>query len=150
MEPISVIIIEPITPIRIGLRYILESHQPEFSVTGSFRDIASFRESACAQADIILVNTSAVGFSVDFDIRKILPRNTTSLLIAMTCELLLPDARNSFDGVLNLYEEETAIVENILKIHTSRARAANTESIPILSLREKKIITDIFNGLKNK
>jgi DNA-binding NarL/FixJ family response regulator len=150
MKPTSVFIIEPIALLALGIKYTLERHPGLFSVAGTVRDVESFKKSSANKADVILINTSATGFSKSMDIRKLLPDNDGSLIVATTCEALLGSAHSSFDGVLNLYKDETQTVEELIHIIKGCGLDAENSAAKRLSLHEKRILVLLFHGFSNK
>jgi len=145
-----VVIIDPVAPARCGLKSLLEHHKYGFSVVKTYRDISSFRKSANHRADIILINLYAVSVPAPFDIRELLPENPSSMIVAMTNESRILPASNSFDGTLNIYEDEHELAERLATLHKRFLSNANLTNLHPLSSREKGILVDIYNGLNNQ
>jgi len=83
MKHTLVVIIDPISPVRFGLKNLLEQHEYGFSVVKTYRDIPSFRKSTNRRADIILINLYTISLPSHFDIRELLPDNPSSMIVAM-------------------------------------------------------------------
>jgi len=147
MKPVTVVIIDPVTPVRLGLKALLSGSKTDFRVVGEYRDMPSFREAAVRRVDMILVNPCTVGFSASFDIRKLLPDHPSAMIVAMTYEYLVPTALSTFDGVLDIYEDEPTIARQLAAIHRRRLSKSGTGGLgDILTLREKEILAEIHEG----
>lgn len=146
---IRIAIIEPSPVLGLGLRTLFERHVPEFRIDGIYRDIPSFREQCPKGMDIILLNTSVFGYTHHFNIREQFSDYEDALLIALTTELLRPDATASFDGMLHLYDEGADIVRQLKTIVEDSAGVNDGEDDGI-SEREKEIIIAVAIGQGNK
>jgi len=152
MTKIRVVLIEPLPMLVLGLETLFERSAPEFHIVGIYHDIPSFCERCHQKMDIILIDTSAIGYSRHLNIRDLFSGYSDTLLIALTTELLIPNVRASFDLELCLYDDEGQMLHqlrDILKKSATTSIDDNTDSICI-SDREKDVIIAVANGLTNK
>lgn len=152
----TVAIIAPSPALGLGLRALLELYAPEFHTVGIYRDLASFHEQAPPELDVILIDTAVLGFSLEGDIRETFPCYANTMLVAVTIELILPDAHASFDGVLHLYDDGEQIARRLKAIfETSSSSAAVPEEdgpgddVSVTD-REREIIVAIAQGRSNR
>jgi len=150
MKQTTVAIIDPVTLSRLGLRSLLRHKRGGFLVVGEYCDVQSFSQDAGRRADIVLVNPCTVGFSASFDIRKLLTDSAQSMIVAMSYEYIVPAVLNSFDGVLNIYEDEPSIERQLAVLHARFVASRDAGDLDsLLTPREKEVLADIHRGLSN-
>jgi len=150
MKQTLVVIIDPVTPAKFGLKSLLEHSKYGYSVVNMYRDIPSFRKSSNNRADIILINLYAISFPAPFDVRELLPDNQSSMIVAMTNDSRIVPVSYSFDGTLNIYGDEHELAERLATLHKRFLSNANLTDPNPLTSREKAILMDIYNGLDNQ
>ena len=145
------VIIEPSQIIQEGIKLLLEKNI-HFQVTACFSDIQSF-ENRFIKEDfqIILCNPATIQCYKPINFRNLFANYPNVYLIAILYQYVDAETLQSFDGVLNIYDEGRNIPKKILKI-IETVRPENdqlTDNIE-LSEREKEVLIALSQGLANK
>lgn len=143
----NIVIIEPSPTFSLGLETLLSHHGHNFHIAGTFRDIPSFKSHRHHNVDAILINTYAIGFTSGFNIRELFHEYEESLLVAVTPECVMQSALDTFDGVLNVYEDCTHI---LARLHEICKSSISDKHVAHLTHREKEIIIEIALGRHNR
>lgn len=62
----------------------------------------------------------------------------------------MSDSMNSFDGTLNVYEDEQKVADKLVALHERFLSNEKTTSHHNLTQREEAILIDLYNGLGNQ
>ena len=146
-----VVLIEPSEIIREGIRLLLEK-SPCFLVTDCFSDMQSF-ENKLPRENIqaILLNPAVIQVHKPVAVRNLFAGYPDVCLIAVLYQYVNPETQQSFDGVLDIYDEGWKIPKKILKIiETTHPKTDPAEDNIELSDREKDILIILAQGLTNK
>jgi DNA-binding NarL/FixJ family response regulator len=145
------VIIEPSEVIREGIKLFLENN-PLFQVTACFPDLQSFEEKIIKEDfQIILFNPAIIKFHKAFNVRNLFAAYPDICLIAILYQYVDAETLQSFDGVLDIYEEGWTIPKKIIKIiETSKEHNIQTAENIEISDREKEILIALAQGLTNK
>lgn len=148
---ISIGIIVPSPAFGVGLKTLLEYHEPEFRVDCICRDLASFTEQASKELDMILLDAAIFGFSLHVTPRDSFPDHPDAPLVAITVEQLMPNTVTKFDGMVHVYDEGEYIARQ-MKVAYDAFHSKNCCGITCdgVTDREKEIIVAIAKGLSNK
>ena len=150
-EKYRIIIIEPSDIIREGIKLFLEANS-RFEVMASFPDLQSFEDKIIKDNfQIILINPTIFKFYKPINVRNLFSDHSNVCLIAILYQYVDAKTLQSFDGVLNIYDEGGMLPKKILKIveTTQPKNDLSSENIE-LSDREKDILIALAQGLANK
>ena len=150
-EKYRIIIIEPSDIIREGIKLFLEANS-RFEVMASFPDLQSFEDKIIKDNfQIILINPTIFKFYKQINVRNLFSDHSNVCLIAILYQYVDAKTLQSFDGVLNIYDEGGMLPKKILKIveTTQPKNDLSSENIE-LSDREKDILIALAQGLANK
>ena len=145
------IIIEPSEVIREGIKLFLEKSS-DFQIIDCFSDLQSFEGKPTKEdIQIILFNPTIIKSYKSTNIRSLFSDYPNAGLIAILYQYVDLDTLQSFDGILDIYDEGWTIPKKIIKIvETMQPRNdQSTENIE-LSDREKDILVALAQGLTNK
>lgn len=152
----KIIIIEPSTVIQQGLKTFIE-YSAEFEVIKCFESLQSFEEAIIKEKfHIIILNPSVIGVYKRFKIKNLLNKyaSTNIVLVAIVYNYTNIDVLNSFDGVIDIYDDSLHIINKLkhtLQIFNDNKKHTDKEDKSIeLTNREKDILVLIAKGLKNK
>ena len=150
-EKYRIIIIEPSDIIREGIKLFLEANS-RFEVMASFPDLQSFEEKIIKDNfQIILINPSIFKFYKPVNVRNLFSTYQDVCLIAILYQYVDAKTLQSFDGVLNIYDEGGMLPKKILKIvETTQPKDEQSSESIELSDREKDILIALAQGLANK
>ena len=145
------IIIEPSEIIREGIKLFLEKN-PCFQVTACFSDLQSFEEKTKKEdVQIILFNPAIIKFYKPANIRNLFADYPNTNLIAILYQYVNTETLQSFDGVLDIYDEGWTITQKIIRIiETVQPKTEQSAENIELSDREKDILIVLAQGLTNK
>lgn len=148
----KVVIIEPSPVIQQGMKTLLEESS-EFSVISVYRDLQSFQDNKKDLTfDIILINPTIINFYKQFIVRNLLSDCADAIIVAILYGYVDTETLNSFDGILDIYDDGSKMVHKLKVITNSfnnNQNSNNGENID-LSDREKEILVSISKGLTNK
>jgi DNA-binding NarL/FixJ family response regulator len=147
-----IIIIEPSSVIKAGIKKILED-TGQFHVTNFYNDLPTFKQDKNNSSfDVLLVNPSIIHLYKPFSIRTIFSDCAEVAIVAIIYGYADAETVNSFDGALNIYNDEERIVKKLQTIIREKERKNNetSEDIVELSEREKEILTAVAKGMTNK
>lgn len=145
-------VIEPSPVIREGLKVLLEQ-KPEFTVRHSCRDLQDFQGmNDLKEIDIILMNPALVSFYKQFSVKGLFADFPDAAIVAVTYSYVDADILNSFDGVVDIYDDGQVIFKKLHRIiqQSDGKRRDGTEESIGLSDREKEILVSVASGLTNK
>ena len=150
-EKYRTIIIEPSQIIQEGIKSFLGNNS-RFQVTTCFSDLQSFENTPVKEdIQIILCNPAVVQFYKPFNIRNIFASHQNACFVAILYQYIDAQTLQSFDGILDIYEEGWSIPQKILKIIETMSRESDQDADNIeLSTREKDILVALAGGLSNK
>ena len=144
-------IIEPSQIIQEGIKLFLEQNS-YFKVVACFTDIQSF-ENRLIKEDfqIILCNPATIQFYKPIHIRNLFANYPNVTLIAILYQYVDAETLQSFDGILDIYDEGRNMPKKILKI-IETARPENDQSADNIELseREKEVLIALSQGFANK
>jgi DNA-binding NarL/FixJ family response regulator len=155
------IIIEPSEIIREGIKLFLEGN-PSFQITACFADLQEFEEKIIKDDfQIILLNPAIIPFYKPVNIRHIFADYPDVCLIAILYKYVDAEMIQSFDGILDIYDDGCTIYKKIIRIAetawqetgdnaNSAKRTGQTSENIELSKREKDILVALAQGLANK
>jgi len=145
------IIIEPSPIIQEGIKLFLE-RDPCFQVTACFSDIQSFENKPIKEDfQIILCNPAIIRFYKSFNIRNLFANYPNVCLVAILYQYVDAETLQSFDGVLDIYDDGVKVPKKILKIlETTLPKNDQTTDNIELSDREKEVLVALTKGLANK
>lgn len=144
-------IIEPSEVVREGLRVLLET-EGVFEVVSQFSDYQSYQESGKRNhCDIILLNPAIINFHKQFAVRDLFADCSDCYLVAIVYSYVDSLTLNSFDGVLDIYDDGDLMTKKLIKTIESgkHSEESGTDSVD-LSDREKEILTAVAKGMTNK
>ena len=150
-EKYLTVIIEPSEIIREGIKLFLEAN-PKFEVMASFPDLQAFEDKVIKkEIRIIFINPAMINFYKPFNIRDLFSDYPDAILIAILYQYTDAETIQSFDGVLDIYDEGWLIPRKILKI-IETAQPPNDQLIENVELseREKEVLVAVAKGLMNK
>lgn len=149
-DRVAVGIIVPSPAFGVGLKTLLEYHEPSFRVDCICRDLASFNEKAPDELDIILLDAAIFGFSLNPNPRSAFVHHPGVPLVGVTVEQLLPDAAGAFDGLVHVYDEGEYIAHQMKAVYDAHNASPCDDDLAVVTGREKEIIIGIAKGLSNK
>jgi DNA-binding NarL/FixJ family response regulator len=147
----QIVIIEPSPVVRTGIKKTLED-TGLFHITGMYGDLPSFKQDKNSSFDALLVNPSVIHLYKQFSVKTIFSDYTEAAVIAIIYGYVDSETLGSFDGVLDIYNDEARFIKNLQKIiHEKDNRHSEpNEDVVELSEREKEILTTVAKGLTNK
>ena len=150
-EKYRTIIIEPSQIIQEGIKLFLEKN-PCFQVMACFSDIQSFENKFIKENfQVILCNPAIIQLYKPFNIRNLFANYPNVYLIAILYQYVDAETLQTFDGILDIYDEGWKIPKKILKvIETIHPKNNPTTDNIELSDREKDILVALAKGLANK
>lgn len=147
MLKIAIAIIEPSPVLGLGFKTLFEHYNSEFRIVNIYDDLDSFSKQIPINLDIILLNTTVIGYSKFVNIRKLFVDYKKTLLVALTVGHTLPKTLDSFDGMLHIYDDLEHIVKQLKTIFVS---SLSDNGDILITTREKEIIGAIAQGYNNK
>ena len=147
-----VVVIEPSPAIRLGVSSLLEADGSELSVVGAFCDLEAFHKGAHRmEFDIVLINPTLVSFYRRFNVREMFSDHPDAALAAIVYGYVDSATLDSFDGVLDIYDNGETMVQKLKKTAGEAiGHAAGGGDNPGLSEREKEILVAVARGMTNK
>ena len=145
------VIIEPSQIIQEGIKLFLEKN-PHFQIAACLPDIQSFENKYIKGGfQVILCNPATIQCYKPIHIRNLFANYPDVCLIALLYQYVDAETLQSFDGVLNIYDEGRNIPKKILKI-IETARPENDQAADNIELseREKEVLVALSQGFANK
>lgn len=149
-DTISIGIIVPSPAFGVGLKTVIEQHEPQFRVDCLARDLASFIEKAPDKIDMILLDAAIFGFSLNANPRDGFAKFPNAPLVGITVEQLMPDTVTKFDGLCHVYDEGECIARQMKTAYETFHAATEEAACDCVTEREKEIIVAIAMGQSNK
>lgn len=149
-DKIAAGIIVPSPAFGVGLKTLIEQHEPRFRVDCIARDLDSFRKTAPDELDIILMDAAIFGFSLNADPHAAFTDYPDVPLVGITVEMLLPGAAGSFDALLHVYDEGEHIARQMKAVYDAYNAAPCDDRHACVTEREREIIIGIAQGHSNK
>jgi DNA-binding NarL/FixJ family response regulator len=119
-----------------------------------YNDLPSFKSGQDKQHfDILLINPAVIHLYRQFSVKTLFADYAEAVVVAILYGYVDAETLNSFDGVLDIYNDEARTVKNLQKIIREKNRKTNNkagEDVIELSEREKEILTAVAKGLTNK
>jgi Response regulator containing a CheY-like receiver domain and an HTH DNA-binding domain len=148
-----VVIIEPSPVVSQGIKSLLEENSTELSVIGVFCDLHAFQKSKLdSTIDFILINPAIINFYKQFNVKDLFTDYPDIIIAAIQYGYIDSETLNSFDGVLDIYDDGVRIVKKLksfTNIYNNQQSGNNGDNID-LSEREKEILVAVAKGMTNK
>jgi Response regulator containing a CheY-like receiver domain and an HTH DNA-binding domain len=148
-----IVIIEPSPVVSQGIKSLLEENSTELSVIGIFCDLQAFQKSSLdLTIDFILINPAIINFYKQFNVKDLFTDYPDVIIVAIQYGYIDSETLNSFDGVLDIYDNGVRIVKklkNFTNIYRNQQTGNSGDNIE-LSEREKEILVAVAKGMTNK
>jgi DNA-binding NarL/FixJ family response regulator len=152
-KKVRIIIIEPSSVIRQGIKSLLNNKAPELSIVKEYSDLQSFQESRIdVDVDILLINPATVSFYKQFNIRTLFFDYPETALVAILYGYVDAATLSSFDGMLDIYDDALIMAQKLRKIAKEFVGLQNNNNGGNIDLseREKEILIAVAKGMTNK
>ncbi|MEG1554360.1 MAG: response regulator transcription factor [Rikenellaceae bacterium] len=142
-----VVIVEPSTIIRVGIKQIIEEN-PSFVIVGELNDAHHLEEKiATMRADIVIVNPAIIGFHKRNTIKSIIPN---TIVIGLIYSHIESDLLKQFNSIIDIYDDPTKISHRLTEALSATTTEDSTSDNSDLSDREKEILIAVAKGMMNK
>lgn len=147
-DKFNIVIIEPSELLTTGLIRTIDD-SAAFRITGSYSDIAEYRErpSNTPRTDLVIVNPTLLTSGRKGDLKTLFP---DTRLVALLYNYINRDLLQPFHEIIEIYDKPAKVLHKLETVLGHTGHEASTPDTGELSDREREILVAVAKGLMNK
>ncbi len=148
----QVVVIEPSEITVKGIMECCKQHSC-FRFKACFSNLNAFINQHIREEDcqILIINPAIIQFQHLFNIRDLFVGYHNTCIIALQTQYISENILNTFDGIINIYDEGGLVPKKLLNFIDKKKNIAIEEEIPkLLTNRETEVLMYLVKGLSNK